>query len=120
MGTSSITIFNRSKPSDGDASAVSTIAVLYRQSDGYPTGMGADILECFKGKKPVNGFSEDDEVNGGHDMAVQLIAFLKEKLSVRLRLPDQNLGEEALSTPREVFTCTRPAPRMPVWSTSTL
>jgi len=75
MGTRSLVIFKNAERKDEE----SEFGVLYRQSDGYPTGMGADILECFQGKVVVNGYSGDDEINGAGDMAVQLIAFLKQK-----------------------------------------
>jgi hypothetical protein len=75
MGTRSLVVFKDAnlEPHGGE------FAVLYRQFDGYPTGMGADILECFKGKVTVNGYNADHQINGPGDMAVQLIAFLKVK-----------------------------------------
>lgn len=69
MGTRSLTIL---KHEDTE------IAVLYRQYDGYISGMGADIVEALGGKKVVNGISDwATQINGGYDMAVQLISWLK-------------------------------------------
>lgn len=75
MGTRALTVFKDANE-EGDKAE---FAVLYRQFDGYPTGLGADILECFKGKVVVNGYNADNQINGAGDMAVQLIAFLKVK-----------------------------------------
>jgi len=86
MGTRSLVVF---KDANREA-ATREFAVLYRQFDGYPTGMGADILECFKGKIVVNGYRDDNQINGAGDMAVQLIAFLKQKES---RNYDYKTGE---------------------------
>ncbi len=72
MGTRSITILQ-----DASEQPATEITVLYRQHDGYPSGMGQDILSCLGGKTVVNGYSADDQVNGPGDMCVQLIAWLK-------------------------------------------
>lgn len=85
MGTRSLTIFK-----DANEEDQAEFAVLYCQFDGYPSGHGADILECLKGKVVVNGFENDNQVNGAGDMAVQLIAFLKQK---HARKFDGTLGE---------------------------
>lgn len=94
MGTRSLTVFKDANEEGDDAE----FAVLYRQFDGYPTGLGADILECFKGKVVVNGYNDDNQINGAGDMAVQLIAFLKQKES---RNYDYKTGEY---TPKPVNT----------------
>lgn len=73
MGTRSITILR-----DADTE----IAVLYRQHDGYPSGHGADIAKALGGKQVTNGISADDQINGASDMAVQLIAWLKQESTV--------------------------------------
>lgn len=75
MGTRSLTIMN-----DGDQE----IAVLYRQYDGYPSVHGRWIFEALGDKTVVNGIRPRDEhsqINGAHDMAVQLIAFCKQRLT---------------------------------------
>ncbi len=53
------------------------IAVVYHHSDGYPTGLGQDILDCLGGKTTTNGWSSGNDVAGAGCMCVQLIAYLK-------------------------------------------
>jgi len=54
------------------------IIELYRQYDGYPKGMGKEVLDFINGKKLVNGIGADRNVfNGMHDFAAQLVAHLK-------------------------------------------
>lgn len=62
------------------------LACIYRQCDGYPSGMGADIREALGGKQVVNGIgNEAKEVNGVGDMAVQLIAWLKYRNTIGMQ-----------------------------------
>jgi hypothetical protein len=77
MGTRSLTIFKDAGQEELDGE----IAVLYRQFDGYPDGHGADLLDCLGGKTVVNGYNSDDQINGAGDMAIQVIAWLKQKHS---------------------------------------
>jgi hypothetical protein len=74
MGTRAITILK-----DDDRE----IAVLYRQFDGYPDAMGADIVKALGGgREVVNGYNSPSQINGGNDMAVQLIAWMKHDATV--------------------------------------
>lgn len=68
MGTRADIIFQ----ADGE-----DIAVLYCQSDGYPDGVGASLVNILKGREVVNGFSDQRQINGPQDMAVQVITCLK-------------------------------------------
>ena len=55
-----------------------TLARLYIQYDGYPTGVGNDIKTVLGGKAMVNGFGDGKaEVNGAGCMAAMLIDGLK-------------------------------------------
>jgi hypothetical protein len=58
------------------------IAVLYRQADGYPDAAGADIVKAIGGRDVVNGYTDDNQINGAGDMAVQLIAWMKHDQTV--------------------------------------
>jgi hypothetical protein len=72
MGTRSLTILN-----DDDGTE---IAVMYRQFDGYPTGIGAELKELLKGKRIVNGFGPDDggnAFNGGACLAASVVSAFK-------------------------------------------
>lgn len=57
-----------------------TLARLYIQFDGYPTGVGKDIKEIFAGKVMVNGYNDEKtQINGAGCMTAMLIAGLKKK-----------------------------------------
>ncbi len=99
MGTRSIIILQ-----DASEQPATEIAVLYRQHDGYPTGLGADIKGCLGGKKVVNGYNALDQINGPGDMCVQLIATLKwrdceEVEGIRDTLPLNSPGSLYLNPP---------------------
>jgi hypothetical protein len=41
------------------------ICTVYRQSDGYPDGMGKDLYELLKGKNIVSGYTDpQNQING--------------------------------------------------------
>lgn len=74
MGTRSLTVV-----ADKDGSEY---MVLYRQYDGYPEGMGRDIVEKFGEFEIVNGFSPNGD-NGKHAnglacLAGQIVAHFKQ------------------------------------------
>ena len=57
-----------------------TLVCMYRQFDGYPSGMGSDLAEFLNGGKLVNGISlaETERVfNGMGCLAAQLVAHFK-------------------------------------------
>ncbi len=55
------------------------LVTIYRQSDGYPTGMGADIVNALASRRLVNGIQDDSQtcINGMGCAAALLIASLK-------------------------------------------
>lgn len=56
------------------------VLAMYRQSDGYPSGMGKDLLEFLGPIKLVNGLSINDDnkvANGMGCLAAQLVAEFK-------------------------------------------
>jgi len=56
-----------------------TLLTIYRQYDGYPTGMGADIQNVLKGRAIVNGYNDpENQCNGMGCAAAMLIAGLKD------------------------------------------
>ena len=58
-----------------------TLVCMYRQMDGYPSGMGSDLAEFLNGGKLVNGISlaETERVfNGMKCLAAQLVAHFKD------------------------------------------
>ncbi|MVB00087.1 hypothetical protein GN330_22840 [Nitratireductor sp. CAU 1489] len=73
MGTRAIIhVKNGDKDSD-------TLVTVYRQFDGYPTGLGDDIKSILGGKAIVNGYNDPSNVvNGMKCAAAMLIAGLKD------------------------------------------
>ena len=58
-----------------------TYVCMYRQMDGYPSGMGSDLAEFLNGGKMVNGISlgESERVfNGIGCLAAQMVAHFKD------------------------------------------
>jgi len=85
MGTRSQTYIH-----DGDFSSAPFVCI-YRQMDGYPTGMGDDIVSALGSRKLVNGYLDTaTEVNGMHCAAALLVSHLKgdECGSIYLYSPD--------------------------------
>ena len=91
MGTRSLTrvydLYNwnkRSKPKK--KSKKTELLCMYKQYDGYPEGLGVELVEFMKGKEAVNGIPMDKigkVFNGVGCLAAQLIAhFKKEEGSV--------------------------------------
>ncbi|MCA9695726.1 MAG: hypothetical protein KC636_39480 [Myxococcales bacterium] len=68
---------------DGDRE----IAVLLRTYDGFPVGHGRDLFDALGGKVVVDGYTDAAQINDAGDMAVQLVAFLKARLSARAKTP---------------------------------
>ena len=56
-------------------------ATFYRQYDGYPEGLGAELLEYITDKSVVNGFNSEHRFhhafNGIGDFCASLIAYFK-------------------------------------------
>lgn len=72
MGTRSQTYIHA-----GDFNAP-VFTCIYRQMDGYPTGMGDDIVKALGSRKLVNGYQDPlKEVNGMSCAAALLVSALK-------------------------------------------
>ncbi len=70
MGTRSLT---HVKNDDNE-----TFVTIYRQMDGYPSVMGADIKTALGGKTLVNGYTDPaTQINGMGCAAAMLIAAIK-------------------------------------------
>jgi len=88
MGTRSVTIVL-------DESG-NPIVRMYRQMDGYPEGMGRDIVEKFGEFKLINGIGGGDhskEANGMGCFAGQVVAHFKDGIGdIYLCRPDDDMG----------------------------
>ncbi len=75
------------------------IMFLYRQFDGYPQGMGKDIIEFIRKGKLVNGYGTKDKFgqafNGMGDLACQLIAHFKR--------PKKDFSGKRVATPGNFY-----------------
>lgn len=85
MGTRSLTHFKDENNK--------TIVTIYRQFDGYPSGMGLDIAEFLDKITVVNGFGMKEEAgthaNGMGCLAAQFIKYIKDGIgNVYLYPPD--------------------------------
>lgn len=80
------------KESDKDSE---TLVTIYRQFDGYPDGLGAELLELTNGMEISNGITPDC-FNGMGCLAAYLIAKLKKEVgNVYIYPPDaKNVNEE--------------------------
>ena len=80
MGTRSLTHVIQTYNDNGKQKK-NALLTMYRQYDGYPSGMGADLAEFLNGGKVVDGISyaETERVfNGAGCLAAQLVAHFKE------------------------------------------
>jgi hypothetical protein len=68
MGTRSLT-----RILDGDIE----IACIYKQFDGYPSGLGQDLDGFVNSCYLVNGFNAKDQFNGAGDLAARLVVELR-------------------------------------------
>ncbi len=73
MGTRCLTVLNNNKGKE--------IAVLYRQSDGYPDGHGVELAKFLSGHHLCNGISQhdtaDNAFNGMDDCAARVVSHFK-------------------------------------------
>jgi len=101
MGTRSIT---EVVDDNGD-----TLIAMYRQMDGYPSGMGADLAAFLDGFRVVNGLGFDNPpktANGLDCLAAQLVAEFKEGAGSIYMVPPSyrkgdgsyDMGEEYIYT----------------------
>jgi len=79
MGTRSLTrIFETYQ--DKGKKYTQKLLTLYRQYDGYPSGMGTDLANFLTSGEVVNGISSQEKrvFNGAGCLAAQLVAELKQ------------------------------------------
>jgi hypothetical protein len=101
MGTRSLTHIKDDVWEEGETPK--TIVTIYRQMDGYPEGLGAELAEFLAPFTIVNGFGGGDPTpvaNGMGCLAAQVVAHLKDGVgSVYLYPPDsEDCGEEYVYT----------------------
>jgi hypothetical protein len=80
MGTRSITRFFETYEDKGKK-YTQKLLTLYRQYDGYPSGMGTDIASFLNSGKVVNGIGLQEPTrvfNGAGCLAAQFIAEMKQ------------------------------------------
>lgn len=96
MGTRSLTHIK-------DDTGRKTLVSLYRQYDGYPTGMGQDLKDILAPLQLVNGYSGDrPQANGMGCAAAQIVAALKGGVGNVYIYPanSKDCGEEYVYTVR--------------------
>jgi len=98
MGTRSLTTVIQTGKWDGKTHRTK-LMTMYRQMDGYPSGMGLDLAEFLSEGKMVNGLQlgkNELVFNGAGCLAAQLVAHFKEGPGgYYLHKPGQtNCGEE--------------------------
>ena len=89
MGTRSLTYISDSKDSE-------PFVCIYRQFDGYPTGLGDDIATFVGPRRLVNGFNPKESTgvfNGMGDLAAMLIWHLKSGNVGNVYIISNKLGE---------------------------
>jgi len=101
MGTRSLTHV-KSDVWDEDETP-KTLVTIYRQMDGYPSGLGEEMAEFLRGRIVVNGFgggTPEKASNGMGCLAASLVGALKDGIgSVYLYPPDsKDCGEEYVYT----------------------
>jgi hypothetical protein len=84
MGTRSLTrVIETYKDNKTPKQVKKQLINMYRQYDGYPSGMGMDLVEFLDGSKVVNGIGMDEVkskrvFNGAGCLAAQLVAHFKD------------------------------------------
>lgn len=100
MGTRSTTrIYEVNGPATSKAiSKLKPLLTIYRQMDGYPSGMGADLAYFVKNMTVVNGFGMGDKAgthaNGAGCFAAQLVKYLKDGIGGIYIVPTDSPNEE--------------------------
>jgi hypothetical protein len=82
MGTRSLThVIETWNDEKNNKQRKQCLLTMYRQYDGYPSGMGADLADFLKDGTVVNGIGMTDNrkiFNGAGCLAAQLVAHFKE------------------------------------------
>jgi hypothetical protein len=102
MSTRSLTTFFETfKDEEKGKTIKREIATIYRQSDGYPSGMGKDLAEFLVKGKLVNGISigsaKENQIqfNGVECLAAQVVAAFKTGVGgIYLQRANRNCGED--------------------------
>lgn len=100
MGTRSLTDVIETYTDDNGKKHETAITTMYRQYDGYPSGMGSELAEFLNSGKVVNGIcmAETGRVfNGAGCLAAQMVSHFKGDSAggYYLHKPKQrNCGEE--------------------------
>lgn len=82
------------------------LVAMYRQMDGYPTGMGADLKEFLEDKSLCNGFGIDADntmlFNGLGCLSASLVAHFKDGIG-GIYLQSVNEGLDYLNYVYEIY-----------------
>ena len=80
MGTRSLTRVIETHTNRNNKVVKEKLMTIYRQYDGYPSGMGMDLANFLESGKVVNGIGADSDrvFNGAGCLTAQLIAELKD------------------------------------------
>lgn len=80
MGTRSLTRVIETYTDRNNKVVKQKLLTMYRQYDGYPSGMGMDLANFLESGKVVNGIGADSGrvFNGAGCLAAQLVAEMKE------------------------------------------
>ena len=98
MGTRSLTYVYETSDFADDKNNLKPITCIYRQFDGYPTGIGADIKAVLCNARVVNGLpcgSKEKLFNGMGDLAAMLIYELKQGDTGNVYIQVPVLNEDA-------------------------
>ncbi len=97
MGTRAIIVI-KEKEDDED------YCTCYRQFDGYPEGLGSELLEYVKDKPVVNGFNSEHKFHKAFnrigDFCASLVAYFKTDIGNFYieKAGTRNVGEEYIYT----------------------
>lgn len=75
------------------------VCTIYRHHDGYPSGMGADLVTILEGRRVVNGLSvssrdSHNEINGTGRVAALIIHELYDSDPKVLRTGEEDVGQD--------------------------
>lgn len=86
------------------------VCVIYKHFDGYPEGEPLEVAKFLAKRRLQNGIGDDWKVfNGAHDLAAQLVTFLKlrhaliiesrrrKSKSKTLRISEENIDDAVLA-----------------------
>jgi len=97
MGTRSLTNFLEELPDTAiEQRAAVPFCTMYKQFDGYPTGLGKDLKEIIGDAVVVNGYGANDQnnYNGMGCLAASVISSLKDQIGNVYMYPPTRLDED--------------------------